>query len=281
MQQHGTIMLYGHPFVQIATFNKDFRLKATMNNDACLAYVKAGTYEVISSNTTLIARHNESILMKCGNYIADLKQDTETNFFKNVLFHLDPESIKKVFAHKDISFFRPSNADKKKQATVKIDQNILMDSFINSMMPYVDNPELATENLIEVKLQELIYILYESGDVGAINYILNTLFIPEQIAFKKVIEANLFNNLSIAELAHLAIRSESSFKRDFKKAYRTSPAKYIKQKRLEKAAKLLRSNTNPVSDIAWHCGFENVAHFSNAFRLAYGKSPRAYRNWPK
>lgn len=278
MEQFGEILLYGLPFVQVATFQKDFRLAPEMNNDACLAYVKAGTYEVFSSTNRITARNNESILMKCGNYIADFKQDANKNYFRNILFHLDPVSIKRVFSNKDLGFLKDKASEKKKQAAVKINSNELMDSFVESMMPYIKNPKLVTENLMEVKLQELIYILCESDDPYSINYILGTLFIQEQLEFENIIEANLFNNLSIEELAHLAIRSESSFKRDFKKAYGTSPAKYIKRRRLEKAEKLLRNTNVTISNIAWDCGFENLAHFSNSFRLEYGRSPRAYRN---
>lgn len=152
-----------------------------------------------------------------------------------------------------------------------------MDSFVESLKPYFEQPQLATEQLMELKLKELIYILCETGKGNTIHYILGTLFQPEQINFKNTVEANLFNNLTISELAHLTTRSESTFKRDFKKIYGVSPAKYIKTKRLEKAEKILRTSDQSISSVAWDCGFENVAHFSNSFRLQYGHSPRSYR----
>ncbi|MBL4624272.1 MAG: helix-turn-helix transcriptional regulator [Flavobacteriales bacterium] len=71
---------------------------------------------------------------------------------------------------------------------------------------------------------------------------------------------------------------ESSFKRDFKKYFNESPAKYFKNKKLTKAAELLARTSLLISEIAWDCGFENAAHFSTSFTDKYSQSPRNYRD---
>ena len=83
--------------------------------------------------------------------------------------------------------------------------------------------------------------------------------------------------MSIEELATLANLSLSSFKRSFQKHYATSPAKYIRQRKLEKAAKLLKSTSLRISQIGYDCGFVDLAHFSKTFQKAYGVSPSDYR----
>ena len=103
------------------------------------------------------------------------------------------------------------------------------------------------------------------------------MFSRDEINFKEVIEANLYNNLTIEELAILTNLSLSSFKREFNKQYNCSPAKYIRQRRLEKAAKLLQSTSLRVSDIAYDCGYQDVAHFSKAFLKEYDATPTGYR----
>ena len=57
----------------------------------------------------------------------------------------------------------------------------------------------------------------------------------------------------------------------------SSPAKYIRQKRLEKAATLLKSTSLRIADIAYDCGFVDQAHFSKLFQRAYSLSPSSYR----
>lgn len=57
-------------------------------------------------------------------------------------------------------------------------------------------------------------------------------------------------------------------------------AGYIRQRRLERAETLLRNPANArrtIADIAFECGFGNEAHFSRAFRTAFGLAPRELR----
>ena len=123
----------------------------------------------------------------------------------------------------------------------------------------------------------MVTILISSTHDPLVSYIFGTINSREHLEFDKVIEANIFNNLSIPELAHLTNRSESTFKRDFKLYYKESPAKYLKTQKLEKAAELLRTPSLQVSEIAWECGFDNVAHFSTSFTKQFGLPPRLYR----
>jgi AraC-like DNA-binding protein len=185
--------------------------------------------------------------------------------------------IKKAFGEQELSFFRVKRSGIRLDPALKIEQNELLDSFVNSMMPYFDHPNLVREELLLLKLKELVYILSDSGNNEIVSQLLGTLYTREEIEFDEIIKANLFNNLSISELAHLTAKSESSFKRYFTKYYKESPAKYFKIKRLEKAAGLLKDSSLLISEIAWDCGFENAAHFSDSFRAYFGKAPKIFR----
>jgi AraC family transcriptional regulator, exoenzyme S synthesis regulatory protein ExsA len=272
-----SLELFGHVFAECFTLDQNFRLQREMRDDACLAYIQEGTQEIYSPTQKLLATDRESILMKCGNYIANFRDITPTSQFKSVVFHLDPEAIKKAFNNEDISFLRVDKSKVARDPALKMERNELLDSFVSSMIPYFDNPQLAKDELLLLKLKELIYILSDFGNNPVVNQIIGTLYSPEEITFDEIISANLFNNLSIGELAHLTARSESTFKRDFKKWYSESPAKYFKTRRLEKSADLLKNSQTPVSAIAWECGFENPAHFSASFHDFFGSSPKAYR----
>lgn len=52
---------------------------------------------------------------------------------------------------------------------------------------------------------------------------------------------------------------------------------FLKEKRLEKAAKLLRAGNLRVSQIARRCGFDSENYFRQQFRHRYGMSPRQFR----
>lgn len=273
-----SLELFGHVFAECFTLDQDFRLQREMRDDACLAYIQEGKQEIYSPTQKIQATDRESILMKCGNYIASFRDVTPTAQFKSVVFHLDPEAIKKAFDNKDLDFLRVDKSKVAQDPALKMERNELMDSFVASMMPYFDKPQLAKDELLLLKLKELIYILSDFGNNVVVNQIIGTLYSTEEITFDEIISANLYNNLSIGEIAHLTARSESSFKRDFRKWYHESPAKYFKTRRLDKSADLLKNSTTPISEIAWECGFENPAHFSASFNDHFGKSPRDYRD---
>jgi AraC-like DNA-binding protein len=71
--------------------------------------------------------------------------------------------------------------------------------------------------------------------------------------------------------------STSSFKRKFQEVFNNSPKKYISQKKIEKAASLLKTDRLRISDIAYDVGFDSLATFNRNFTATYGKSPSEYR----
>lgn len=57
-----------------------------------------------------------------------------------------------------------------------------------------------------------------------------------------------------------------------------TPSALIWQRRLHRARELLsRSPHIPITEIAFHCGFKDGAHFSRSYRKAFGETPRATR----
>lgn len=274
-----SLQLFGHVFAECFSLAKETRFPNTMRDDACLAYIQEGKHEVFSATHRIVASDKESILMKCGNYVSSMQDVSPTSPFKSVVFHLDPATIKQAFGDRDLSFLKMGTSSRQPvDPALKIEQSELLDTFVASMIPYFDNPDFARDELLSVKLQELVYILSDSGNNSIATQIIGTLYSPEQIEFDQIIESNLYTNLSIAELAHISNRSESTFKRDFKKWYHDSPAKYLKTKRLEKAAELLSHSSRPVTEIAWDTGFENASHFSTSFHHHFGRSPKEYRD---
>jgi AraC-like DNA-binding protein len=55
-------------------------------------------------------------------------------------------------------------------------------------------------------------------------------------------------------------------------------SQFLKEKRLEKAAKLLKSGNLRVSQVARRCGFDSENYFRQQFRQRFGMSPRQFRS---
>ncbi len=54
-------------------------------------------------------------------------------------------------------------------------------------------------------------------------------------------------------------------------------SQFLKEKRLEKAARLLKGGNVRVSQVARRCGFDSENYFRQQFRMRYGMSPRQFR----
>lgn len=83
--------------------------------------------------------------------------------------------------------------------------------------------------------------------------------------------------LSIGILAQQCRISQVYFRTLFKQRFGISPAQAIRQRRLQQAAKLLKSAYYSVSEVAAMCGFPDVKYFSTAFKAAMGISPSEYK----
>ena len=82
---------------------------------------------------------------------------------------------------------------------------------------------------------------------------------------------------SVDHLAALASLSRSAFAARFAHLLGQPPGAYVLRQRLERAAHLLDSTTEPIGRIATLVGYTSEAAFSRAFARAFGDSPRAWR----
>lgn len=71
--------------------------------------------------------------------------------------------------------------------------------------------------------------------------------------------------------------SEAYFRRLFRSVYHTSPSKYIRSVRVERAKKLLSYQFVTLTDCAAQCGFSSVQYFTRVFREATGITPSQFR----
>ncbi|MEO1627044.1 MAG: AraC family transcriptional regulator [Bacteroidota bacterium] len=84
--------------------------------------------------------------------------------------------------------------------------------------------------------------------------------------------------VQIATVAKIANMSESAFSHFFKKSTCKSFTRYLIDLRLSHACKLLLETRNPVSQICYNCGFNNLSNFNRLFKKYKGMTPFDYRN---
>ncbi|AOM78388.1 helix-turn-helix domain-containing protein [Pedobacter steynii] len=88
---------------------------------------------------------------------------------------------------------------------------------------------------------------------------------------------NLHQELSVALLASRVNQNPDYFSRQFKIFTGERPAKYILDKRIERAQYLLATSRMTYSEIAIQTGFDSLSYFSKSFKKRTGMPPRAYK----
>ena len=92
------------------------------------------------------------------------------------------------------------------------------------------------------------------------------------------INDNLTEDLTLAEIAHVAGMNPHYFSRAFKQATGTPPHRFVTNCRVEKAKSLLADEELPLVEIGLSVGFQNQSHFTTLFHKLTGLTPKAYRD---
>ncbi|MFK7774191.1 MAG: helix-turn-helix domain-containing protein [Saprospiraceae bacterium] len=251
-----------------------FRYEAMFQNTGCFIYFKEQGPQLLSSEVNTRLKGNEAVLLKCGNHFVDLLRETKGDQVEVIVIHLFPEVLKKLYTGDLPEIIKKQS--KSKSSQVVVSSNVIA-KFIDSLEFYFQNPSLVNNDLLELKIKELILLLIQSKNINSIMELVADLYSTNTIQVKEVIELHLFSNLKLDQLAKLCNLSLSSFKREFKKEYDDSPTNYINDRRLEKAKKLLSITDLPISEIAYETGFQDSLYFTRLFKKKIGIPPTAYR----
>ena len=160
---------------------------------------------------------------------------------------------------------------------ISIYDDEMIRTFYQSILPYFVSSGNVPEAVLELKFRELLlHLLHNPSNEGLrshFHYIKEHPVTP----IKHIMETNFAYNLRIEAYAKMTNRSVSSFKRDFQSLFHTTPGKWLTEKKLENARKLLRQTDRPIADVAFDSGFENTAHFSRLFKQKTGLTPLEFR----
>lgn len=127
------------------------------------------------------------------------------------------------------------------------------------------------EAFADIKREELLMIILKTNPemAGIVFNFAN----PAKIDLTAFMNHNFRFNISLERFAFLTGRSLSSFKRDFQKTFGTNPGNWLKKKRLEEAYFQINRQSRKPSDVYLEVGFEDLSHFSYAFKKEFGHAP--------
>lgn len=238
--------VYEHSFVHILEGRMTFYL--------------GGTSREFATGDTFLVKKNQ--LAKAT------KIPSESGIFKSVSIRLHQSVLRDFSVSEGVSSSGPYRGE----GIIKLHQDAFYKSFFESLTPYLGMPfEEIDVSLKDLKVREAIILLLRLNK--GIKEVLFDFSEPGKIDLEEFMIRHFTFNVEMKRFAYLTGRSLATFKRDFEKIFHTSPGKWLQQKRLEQAYYLIKEMGRKPSDVYLEVGFEDLSHFSFAFKKEFGKAP--------
>lgn len=237
-----------------------------------ISIVQAGVQHIRTYDDNLISvKAGEALFIPRGvYYVTDLLPDKGN--FESLLFYFDDQLIHEFLSNAKVS---------------KLDRGVVPDHlkfglvpslqlFVDALLDIYGKGTIPQEGLLQIKILELLLLLNGlAGEERFANFLFQ-LTLPKKRNIRTFMEQNYDKPLKVEDYAYLTGRSESTFRRDFKQYFHSTPQQWLKEQRLEKALQLLQEREMSVTDLAYEIGYENISYFIRAFKQKVGLSPKQY-----
>lgn len=277
--KYTSIDLFDQPIFTWVTMRTPMNEAVQLPSEACFAYIMDGDNQLLVEEENIKAEPGKVVLSLCGRTVGQMlsKQREEEGLVSSIVVHFHRDLLLKVYEDSK----PPSWQELEKPVVKYIVQaaaSELVKQYFIGLVHLFDNQAALSDEILILKLKEIILLLMQTKESEQITQIMRSLFSERTFTFKEIVDAHICEPVTIENLAMLTNHSLSSFKKEFKRIFKTTPGVYIMEKRTEKVADLLRYSDESISGIGYQCGFTNPAHLSRVFKSKFGVTPSEYRS---
>lgn len=232
-------------------------------------YVIAGTNEIYLGNQHYFFKPGDFRFIRKNQLARYTKHPPENGEFKSISIKFDQETLQAISEELNSHADGPYTGGN----AVALPANELYTSFIHSLSPYMNPTHVLSDTLNRLKVKEAVLILLETQP--SLKNVLFDFSEPGKIDLEAYMNAHYRYNVQLNRFAYLTGRSLATFKRDFERIFHESPSRWLQLKRLEEAHYLISEKKKKPSEVYMEVGFEDLSHFSFAFKKQFGVSPSA------
>lgn len=230
-----------------------------------LIRILAGTLTIRTHAGLKKISAGDIILLKKHQLVSMMSYPSATGNFKSTTVYFSEALLESFAAEQQISII---TSDAVNEITY-LAPNPMYDNYFTSLSAYDDSE--VNRTLTAFKVKEAL-MLMSFIDKHVLTILLDFRQ-PKKIDMLPFMETYFSFNTGIKTFAFLTGRSLASFKRDFIKNHHTTPGKWLLERRLQEAYALLKDRRMKVMQVYLETGFEDLSHFSFAFKKRFGKAP--------
>jgi AraC-like DNA-binding protein len=256
---------YITPDIKLSCYEDKFFKSDISFDQHMLVWFLSGETKIVQADETFVFQTGDIFLIPRNGLATILNYPTGGQPHKTVVMHLTTERLREYYANVEV---KPKAAVS--QQIRYFSNHPLLESCLTSLIPYFDMQDIP-QNIASLKITEAISILRALD--SNIDGVLANFEEPGKIDLASYMEKNFMFNLPMEKFGYLTGRSITTFKRDFKKTFHTTPQRWLTQKRLQLAHyQLVEKKKKPI-DVCYEVGFENLSHFSYVFKKQFGYAP--------
>ncbi len=241
--------------------------------DHALIHILAGQIDIIEADSYSKFKSGDTIFVRRNSLAKFIKSPPKNGEpFKALSIFIKKPFLQDYYARN----YHDSGISQHGCANIrikKVSSTPLMQGLFANLYPYFDSGMTFSKELMEIKTREAILVLMQVE--SSLQHCLFNFTEPGKIDLEEFMCKNFMFNVPLETFSKMTGRSLSTFKRDFKKSFDSSPSRWLKKKRLEHAHYLIKEKHKTPSDVYLAVGFENFSHFSSSFKEAYGYNPSA------
>lgn len=256
---------YITPDIKLSCYEDKFFKSDIMFDQHMLVWFISGETKIVQAEGTYIFNAGDIFLIPRNQLATIINYPKDGSPHKTVVMHLSVERLKEYYAGLGL---KPKSAASQKIR--RFQHHPLLESCLASLVPYFDLKDLPP-NIATLKITEVISILRSIDP--SVDGVLSSFEEPGKIDLAGYMEKNFMFNMPIDKFSYLTGRSITTFKRDFKKLFNTTPQRWLTQKRLELAHYQFTEKKGKPIEVCYEVGFENLSHFSFAFKKHFGYAP--------
>jgi len=235
-----------------------------------------GEKTVHFAGTQVTLQPHQFVLLAAGNCLMSEKIAAENADYHSILILFSNQLLSDFF-NRHTALLGTTTKRSALHPFLRFDKDEFLDNFVRSLDCMLTDDKSFHPELQKIKLEEL-FLYLAIHYPGQLEQIRNMSYEgDDELAIRQAITSHIDSNITVEELAFLCNMSLSSFKRKFARIYGNSPNKWLLEKRMERAAKMLRHEHRKASEIYYELGYENLSSFIQSFKQVYGITPKQYQ----
>lgn len=231
------------------------------------SYLISGTLTLNDGNREYVFRGGDFSLCKRNQLMKFVKHPPENGEFKTISLYLGQGLLRGLGMQLGLKAEKAYEGN----GVIGLNPNPLLKSYVESLAPYQQLPRAGNEELFAHKLREAVLILLQTDP--HLKDVLFDFSEPGKLDLEAFMNKNFHFNVELKRFAYLTGRSLATFKRDFEKIFHVSPSRWLQQRRLQEAHYLIKEKGRAPSEVYLDLGFEDLSHFSFAFKKKFGVAP--------